>query len=104
MTKISENTNITLDLKTIGIIVAFTISLVATYFTLQSSVAANTENIDSLKTNSVNPIEFQYKDELVRRTIKRIEEKQETMNEDVGEIKDQLGKIDERLYQISKDR
>ena len=104
MTKISENTNITLDLKTIGIIVAFTISLVATYFTLQSSVAANTENIDSLKTNSVNPIEFQYKDELVRSTIKRIEEKQETMNEDVGEIKDQLGKIDERLYQISKDR
>ena len=104
MTKISENTNITLDLKTIGIIVAFTISLVATYFTLQSSVAANTENIDSLKTNSVNPIEFQYKDELVRSTIKRIEEKQETMNEDVSEIKEQLGKIDERLYQISKNR
>ena len=40
----------------------------------------------------------------MRSTIKRIEEKQETMNEDVSEIKDQLEKIDERLYQISKNR
>ena len=37
-------------------------------------------------------------------TFKRIEEKQETMNEDVNEIKQQLNKIDERLYQISKNR
>ena len=35
---------------------------------------------------------------------KIFEEKQETMNEDVSEIKDQLSKIDERLYQISKNR
>jgi len=79
-------------------------SLFGIYFTLQNSVAANSENIESLQSNTVNPIEFQYKDELVRSTIQRIEEKQETIGEDLGEVKEQLNKIDERLYQISKNR
>tara|TARA_R100001224_G_C4001657_1_gene142912 strand:+ start:153 stop:467 length:315 start_codon:yes stop_codon:yes gene_type:complete len=104
MTKIGENTNVTLDLKTIGIIITGAVAIATTYITLSASVSSNTESIESLEGNTVNPIEFQYKDELVRSTIKRIEEKQETMNEDVSEIKDQLSKIDERLYQISKNR
>ena len=104
MTKIGEDTNVTLDLKTIGIIVTGAVAIATTYITLSASVSNNTESIESLEGNTVNPIEFQYKDELVRSTIKRIEEKQETMNEDVSEIKDQLEKIDERLYQISKNR
>jgi len=104
MTKIGEDTNVTLDLKTIGIIITGAVAIAGTYITLSASVSSNTESIESLEGNTVNPIEFQYKDELVRSTIKRIEEKQETMNEDVSEIKDQLGKIDERLYQISKNR
>ncbi len=104
MTKIGEDTNVTLDLKTIGIIVTGAVAIATTYITLSASVSSNTESIESLEGNTVNPIEFQYKDELVRSTIKRIEEKQETMNEDVSEIKDQLEKIDERLYQISKNR
>ena len=104
MTKIGEDTNVTLDLKTIGIIVTGAVAIATTYITLSASVSSNTESIESLETNSVNPIEFEYKDTLVRETIKRIEEKQETMNEDVSEIKDQLEKIDERLYQISKNR
>jgi hypothetical protein len=40
----------------------------------------------------------------VRSTIQRIEEKQEVMGDDVKEVKEQLSKIDERLYQISKNR
>ena len=104
MTKIGEDTNVTLDLKTIGIIITGAVAIATTYITLSASVLNNTESIESLEGNTVNPIEFQYKDELVRSTIKRIEEKQETMNEDVSEIKDQLEKIDERLYQISKNR
>lgn len=104
MAKIGEDTNVTLDLKTIGIIITGAVAIAGTYITLSASVTNNTESIESLEGNTVNPIEFQYKDELVRSTIKRIEEKQETMNEDVSEIKDQLGKIDERLYQISKNR
>ena len=104
MAKIGEDTNVTLDLKTIGIIITGAVAIATTYITLSASVSSNTESIESLEGNTVNPIEFQYKDELVRSTIKRIEEKQETMNEDVSEIKDQLEKIDERLYQISKNR
>ena len=104
MAKIGEDTNVTLDLKTIGIIITGAVAIAGTYITLSASVSSNTESIESLEGNTVNPIEFQYKDELVSSTIKRIEEKQETMNEDVSEIKEQLGKIDERLYQISKNR
>ena len=77
-------------------------SLFGIYFTLQASVDTNTEDIQTIKDSNVSNIEFQYKDELVRSTIKRIEEKQESMSEDVKEVKNQLDKIDERLYQISK--
>ena len=104
MAKIGEDTNVTLDLKTIGIIVTGAVAIATTYITLSASVTNNTESIESLEGNTVNPIEFQYKDELVRSTIKRIEEKQETMSDDVKEVKQQLDKIDERLYQISKNR
>ena len=102
MTKIGEDTNVTLDLKTIGIIVTGAVAIATTYITLSASVSSNTESIESLEGNTVNPIEFQYKDELVRSTIKRIEEKQETMKQDVSEIKESLEKIDERLYEIRK--
>ena len=102
--KIGEDTNVTLDLKTISIIIGGVIAIATTYFTLSSSVAANTDDINTLKTNSVNPVEFQYKDELVRSTIKRVEEKTDVLSGDVKEVKDQLQKIDERLYQISKQK
>ena len=102
MAKIGEDTNVTLDLKTICIIVTGAVAIATTYITLSASVSSNTESIESLEGNTVNPIEFQYKDELVRSTIKRIEEKQETMKQDVSEIKESLEKIDERLYEIRK--
>tara|TARA_R100000700_G_C3173155_1_gene147657 strand:- start:467 stop:778 length:312 start_codon:yes stop_codon:yes gene_type:complete len=102
--EVSENSKLTLDLKTIGVIIFFTISLATTYFTLSSSVAQNSQDVADLKDNSVNPIEFQYKDELVRSTVQRLEEKQDVLSEDISEIKENLQKIDERLYQISKNR
>ena len=77
-------------------------ALFGIYFTLEASVASNTEDINTLKVESVNPVEFQYKDELVRSTIKRVEEKQEVIAEDVKEVKNQLDKIDQRLYELSK--
>ena len=79
--ELSENSKLTLDLKTIGVIIFFTISLAATYFTLSSSVAQNSSDVEDLKINSVNPIEFQYKDELVRSTVQRLEEKQDELRE-----------------------
>ena len=102
--EVSENSKLTLDLKTIGVIIFFTISLATTYFTLSSSVAQNSNDVEDLKANSVNPIEFQYKDELVRSTVQRLEEKQDVLSGEINESKENLKKIDERLYQISKGR
>ena len=102
MADLNPESKFSLSLKeVVGAVIGLS-SLFGIYFTLQASVASNTEDIDALKNNSVNPVEFEYKDVLVRETIKRIEEKQETMSDDVKEVKDQLQKIDERLYQISK--
>jgi len=58
--------------------------------------------VEEIKTNSVNPIEFQYKDELVRSTVQRLEEKQDVLSKDIHEIKENLQKIDDRLYQLSR--
>lgn len=104
MSNLNPESKFSLSIKEIvGAVVGLS-SLFGIYFTLQASVASNTEDISSLKDNTVNPIEFQYKDELVRSTIQRIEEKQNTISSDVNEVKEQLNKIDERLYQISKQR
>jgi len=104
MANLNPESKFSLSLKEIIGAVVGLASLFGIYFTLQASVAANTEDIDALKTNSVNPVEFQYKDQLVRESVLRLEEKQDIMGEDVKEVKDQLQKIDERLYQISKQR
>jgi len=104
MAELNPESKFSLSLKEIIGAVVGLASLFGIYFTLQASVAANTEDIDALKTNSVNPVEFQYKDQLVRESVLRLEEKQDIMGEDVKEVKDQLQKIDERLYQISKQR
>ena len=46
-TKISEDTNVQLDLKTIGIIIAGTISLASMWFTLQSDISELQNKIDN---------------------------------------------------------
>jgi len=102
MAELNPESKFSLSLKEIiGAVVGLS-SLFGIYFTLQASVDTNTEDIQSLKNNAVNPVEFQYKDELVRSTIQRVEEKTDVLSGDVKEVKDQLQKIDERLYQISK--
>jgi len=99
-TKISEDTNVQLDLKTIGMIITGAVLLAGTYFTLQAQINEAKE----LPKPEVSSIEFQYKDELVRSTVEKIELDVNSVKEDVSEIKDQLQKMDERLYEISKQR
>jgi hypothetical protein len=95
---VSENTKLTLDIKTIGLIVAFTISLATTYFTLQAQIQQAME----LPKPEVQKIEFDYKDQLVRSTIEQTQADVTTIKEDILEIKSTLTKLDERLYEISK--
>ena len=95
---VSENTKLTLDLKTIGLIIGFTISLATTYYTLQAQIQKAMEEPKP----EVTAIEYEYKDLLVRESVLRLEEKQGIMAEDIKEVKAQLEKIDQRLYELSR--
>lgn len=90
-TEVSENTKLTLDLKTIGLIVSFTVSLATIYFTLKSDIAlAMTE-----PKPEVTSTEFRYKDEIIRKAIM-------TTQDDVKEMKETLKLLETRLYEITK--
>tara|TARA_B100000519_G_C14069362_1_gene356009 strand:- start:165 stop:455 length:291 start_codon:yes stop_codon:yes gene_type:complete len=91
--QIGEETKVTLDLKTIGMIVGFVITLAGMWFGLQSDIAEAKE----LPLPAIDRIEYDLKDELIRQTIMDTQE-------DVEEIKETIDKIDERLYEIQKQK
>ena len=90
-TKIGENTNITVDLKTIGMIIGFTITIASMYFVMQADIAEAKE----LPKPEISKLEYELKDELIRATIMDTQE-------DVEEIKETIKKIDERLYKLTR--
>jgi len=89
--KIGENTDVTLDLKTIGIIVGFAVSLSSMYFVLKADIA----QAMVMPIPEVSATEFQYKDQIIREAIM-------TTQEDVKEMKETLKLLETRLYEISK--
>ena len=91
--QIGEETKVTLDLKTIGMIVGFVITLAGMWFGLQADIAEAKE----LPAPVIDRVEYDLKDELIRQTIMDTQE-------DVEEIKETIEKIDERLYEIQKDK
>tara|TARA_B100001559_G_C15927220_1_gene361497 strand:+ start:34 stop:321 length:288 start_codon:yes stop_codon:yes gene_type:complete len=91
--QIGEETKVTLDLKTIGMIVGFVITLAGMWFGLQSDIAEAKE----LPLPAIDRIEYDLKDELIRQTIMDTQE-------DVEMILDKLDKLDERIYEIQKNR
>ena len=96
--EIGEKTQVTLDLKTIGTIVGFTIALATTYFTLKSDIAiAMTE-----PKPEISSVEFKYKDELIRSNVEKVIEQVDNIEKDVDEIKMMINKLDQRLYEIQK--
>jgi hypothetical protein len=89
--QIGESTKVTLDLKTIGMIVTFVITITGMYFALQSDIARAME----LPEPEISKIEYELKDELIRNTIMDTQE-------DVEEIKETIKKIDQRLYEMTR--
>ena len=89
--ELSEKTKITLDLKTIGMVIGMVISLSSMYFIMQADIALAKE----LPIPEISKMEFDMKDQLIRQTIMDTQE-------DVEEIKETLNKMDERLYEIAK--
>ena len=91
--KISENTELTLDLKTISMIVGFAVSLSSMYFILKEDIARAME----MPKPEVNKTEFTYKDQIIRDAIM-------TTQEDVKEMKESLKLLETRIFELTKER
>ena len=104
MSNLNPESKFSLSIKEIIASVVGLASIFRIYFTMQSSLANAQDSIDKLEENAVNKLEFTFKDDLIRSNIENTNEKVEGLEKSVDEIKQQLNKIDERLYQISKNR
>ena len=91
--QIGEDTKVTLDLKTIGMIIGGVLTLAGMWFALQADIKEAKE----LPEPVIDRTEYDLKDELIRQTSLDTQD-------DVEEMKEQLDKIDERLYEIQKNR
>jgi len=91
--QIGEDTKITLDLKTIGMILVGVATVVGMWFALQADI----DEAKELPKPVIDRTEYDLKDELIRQTIMDTQD-------DVDEIKEKLDKIDQRLYEIQKSR
>ena len=91
--QIGEDTKVTLDLKTIGMIVGFVVSLSSLYFVLKADIALAMQ----LPEPVIERVEYDLKDELIRQTIMDTQE-------DVEMILQKLEKLEDRLYEVSKEK
>lgn len=87
---VSEKTQLTLDLKTIGIIVSFAISLTTMWYAVQADI----ELAKKLPEPEVSRTEYDLKDQLVRETIMNTQAQ-------VEENGKKLDLIEARLYELS---
>ena len=88
--KIDEGTQVTLDLKTIAIIISFVGTVVGMWFALQGEI----EEAKRLPEPSISRTEYDLKDKLVRETIMNTQQK-------VEENGAKLDFIEDRLYELS---
>ena len=87
--EINENTQVTLDLKTVGIIIAGALSLAGMWFALQADI----QEAKELPKPEISRTEYDLKDELIRETIMNTQQK-------VDENGKKLDKIEERLFNL----
>jgi hypothetical protein len=95
MAELNPNSKFQLTIKEL-IALGFGISsLLGVYFTLKADIALAMQEPKPVITQQ----EFQYKDELVRKTIMLTQQEVSSVKEDVAEIKESLNKIEDRLYE-----
>lgn len=90
--QIGEDTKVTLDLKTLGMVAAGIGTVVAMWFALQADIAEAKE-LPVPPDPEITRMEFDMKDQLVRQTIM-------TTQEDVTEIKEDIKRIEEKIDQL----
>ena len=98
-TKISEDTNVQLDLKTIAMIVGGAVSLASMWFTLQGDIQDLNNKIEGFSGDEfVQRMEFQLKDELIRNNVIQIDKLTENMKEDIKENKEAIKDLENKVY------
>ena len=90
---INEDTRVTLDLKTIGIVIVGAYFSSSTLFALQSDI----EKAKELPVPDVQRVEFELKDNLVRSNI-------DETQKDIEEIKEDLKIIKQRVYELKTEK
>jgi len=98
-TELSEDTKLTLDLKTIGIIVAGVLSLASMWFTLQGDIQDLNNKIDNFSGDEfVKKLEFSLKDELIRSNVMQIDNATKELKEDIEENKESIKELEDKVY------
>jgi len=90
--QISENTQITLDLKTIGLAVTGLGALISMWFALQADIAEAKE-LPVAPAPDITRMEFDMKDQLVRQTIMSTQQDITEMKEDIKRIEEKIDKL-----------
>ena len=85
-TKISENTNIQLDLKTVVAIIMVTASFVGMYYTLQADI----EEAKKLPPIEVTRLEYELKEEWNEKMIMQLKNKVEVLEETADILKEEI--------------
>lgn len=88
--EIGEGTKVILDLKTIGMIIGFAVSLSSMWFILKADIARAME----LPEPVIERVEYDLKDELIRQTIMDTQE-------DVESLLEKFDKLEQRIYELS---
>ena len=85
---LNENTSFNISIKTLIAIGVGIATLIGFYYSLQAEI----DEAKELPKNEISRTEYDLKDQLVRETILKTQE-------DVTEIKDQLKRIEDKIYQ-----
>tara|TARA_A200000159_G_scaffold87704_1_gene81231 strand:- start:979 stop:1263 length:285 start_codon:yes stop_codon:yes gene_type:complete len=90
--QLSEETKITLDLKTIGLILVGVATVVGMWFALQADIEEAKE-LPIAPPPDVTRMEYDMKDQLIRQTIM-------TTQEDVKELKSDFKRLEEKIDKL----
>ena len=90
--ELSEDTNVQVSIKTLGGIAAGIATVVGMWFALQADIE-EARQLPAPQAPVISRMEFDMKDKLVRQTIM-------TTQEDVKEIKTQLGKLNDKIDRL----
>ena len=90
--QIGEDTKVTLDLKTLGMVAAGIGTIVGMWFALQADIAEEKE-LPIPPSPDITRMEFDMKDQLVRQTIM-------STQEDITEMKEDIKRIEEKIDQL----